>query len=32
MGNAQEHVKAVADQVTMTNDQAGVAKALLRYL
>lgn len=32
MGNAQEHVKAVADQVTATNDQAGVAKALLRYL
>lgn len=32
MGNAQEHVKAVADQVTATNDQAGVAKALIRYL
>ncbi|MDU5334042.1 HAD family hydrolase [Enterococcus sp.] len=32
MGNAQEHVKAVADQVTATNDQTGVAKALIRYL
>lgn len=32
MGNAQKHVKAIADQITATNDEAGVSKALMQYL
>ena len=32
MGNALAPIKKVADQVTTTNDQAGVAQALARFL
>ncbi|MCI8814994.1 MAG: HAD family phosphatase [Lachnospiraceae bacterium] len=32
MGNGNQHVKEVADYVTSSNEEDGVAKALLRYL
>lgn len=32
MGNAPNEVKAVADYVTMTNDDNGVAKALMKFI
>lgn len=32
MGNAPEQVKALADHVTATNDEGGVAQAIRRYL
>ena len=32
MGNAPEEVKQVADAVTESNDEAGVAQAIRRYL
>lgn len=32
MGNAPEEVKAIADQVTGSNQEAGVAQAIRRYL
>lgn len=32
MGNAPEKVKQMADQVTSTNNEAGVANAIRRYL
>lgn len=31
MGNAEENVKAAADYVTETNDEEGVAKAIVKY-
>jgi hypothetical protein len=32
MGNAMEEIKAVADYVTDTNDNDGVAKAIEKFL
>lgn len=32
MGNASAHVKSVADTVTATNDEAGVAQAIEKYV
>ncbi len=32
MGNSEEVVKEIADHITETNDQSGVAKALYRHI
>ncbi len=32
MGNAEEHVKAAADHITATNDEAGVAAAIRKFV
>jgi hydroxymethylpyrimidine pyrophosphatase-like HAD family hydrolase len=32
MGNAVEHLKAVADQVVASNDEDGVAEAIGRFV
>lgn len=32
MGNALDHVKAVADDITLTNDQEGVAAVIEKYI
>lgn len=32
MGNANDHVKSLADDITDTNDQDGVAKAIYRHI
>ncbi len=32
MGNASEAIKRLADQVTVTNDEAGVAQAIHQFV
>ena len=32
MGNASDHVKAAADEVTLTNEQDGVAAAIQTWI
>jgi len=32
MGNAPEHVKQIANDITLSNDEDGVAEALKKYI